>query len=412
MAALPNVAKMFEKANPLNQRHRDAAIAFVHGTPAGIGGLGIQSANAAAGLASNGSVIHAFGPGHVDRWPISSANGAITWHEPSRVSSGNNNWRRWFQGRLQFERDTTLGRWAVGETEQLLPRQVYTFTQVGLEVLRWAGQRGVPSVLESPNGHIRNFREVYEVEAAQWCGSKFRGHPTRQMVERVVEEYQLADRIRVSSEWSRNSLVEHGVPAGNIKVLQQPVDLERFQPACEQIKQIAADGPLRICFVGSLDLRKGFVYLLRAIRLLGPQQVRLEIVGATGNRCCARLFERESHGLNLTASPRDPLPAYHRAEIFVLPTLEDGSPFAVAEAMACGLPVIVTDSCGAAEWVTKDRTGWIVPSRDPVALADALTTALRRRSDLKSMGAQARVDTERRAGDSCFTSFREWLNQN
>ncbi len=400
---------MFENAHPQKSDsviHQQRAIAFVHGTPAGLGGLGIQSANVAASLATNGNVIHAFGPGHVDRWPLSLANGATTWHEPSQVF-GNSNWRRWFPGRVQFDRDTSLGRWAAEETKKLAPLQVYTFTQVGLEVLRWAKQHGVSSVLESPNGHIRNFREVYEVEAARWCGAKFRGHPTAQMVERVEEEYELADRIRVSSEWSKDSLVKHGVPAGKIHVLQQPVDLEVFQPPKDRI---GPEGPLRICFVGSLDLRKGFVYLLQAMRELSPERIRLEIVGATGSRCCSQLFEKESKGLNVSSASGDPLPAYHRAEVFVLPTLEDGSPFAVAEAMSCGVPAIVTDSCGAAEWVTNDRTGWIVPSRNRVALADALATALNRRSDLNSMGALARVDTERRAGASCFTAFHEWLN--
>jgi len=384
-------------------------IAFVYGAPAGIGGLGIQSANAAVALASCATDLHAFGPGHSDRWPLSLASNNIYWHEPSPQSSSwsaRHTWRRWYQGRLQFEHDASLGRWAAEKTRKLHPQQCYVFTQVGLEVLRWAKETGVPSVLECPNGHIRNFREVYEVEAARWCGAKFRGHPSPEMVDRVEEEYELADRIRVSSEWSKDSIIARGVPASKIHVLQQPVDLNLYRPS-ERPRSV--NGPLRICFVGSLDLRKGFVYLLRALRLIGSEKVSLEIVGATGSRCCARLFAKESRGLAVTSAPGDPRPAYHRAEVFVLPTLEDGSPFAVAEAMACGLPVIVTDSCGSAEWITQGHNGWVVPARQPEAIAEALETALRRREDLKSMGDRARADTERRAGPSCFSTFHEWL---
>jgi glycosyltransferase involved in cell wall biosynthesis len=277
-----------------------------------------------------------------------------------------------------------------------------------LEVLQWAKQNGVATVLESPNGHIRNFREVNEAESTRWCGQKFHGHPSSEMVERVEQEYELADRIRVSSEWSKKTMVDRGVSAQKIHVLQQPVDLDVFRPSG---KTNNVEGPLRICFVGALDLRKGFIYLLQAIRLLGPECITLEIVGATGSRCCARLFAKEASGLTITAGPGDPLPAYHRAEVFVLPTLEDGSPFAVAEAMACGLPVIVTDSCGSAEWVTPGSSGWVVPSRRPEALAEALEAALHNRQDLKSMGELARSDTERRAGPSCFSTFREWLER-
>lgn len=374
-----------------------------------MGGLGIQSANVAAGLATNRTALHAFGPGHIDRWPLTTRGNNIKWHtattrRPSWFTRYT--WLRSHHGRLQFQQDTRLGRWAAEGISKLDPQLCYVFTQVGLEVLRWAKDNGIPSVVESPNGHIRNFSQVYEEESARWCGDKFRGHPSPEMVERVAEEYELADRIRVSSEWSKTSIVSGGVPAAKIHVVQQPVDLQRFHPAETSGK---TEGPLRICFVGSLDLRKGFVYLLRAMRLMGPGRVELEIVGATGSRCCARLYAKESRGLGIGSSVGDPVPAYHRAEVFVLPTLEDGSPFAVAEAMGCGLPVIVTDSCGSAEWVTNGRTGWIVPSRRPDALAEAFETALERRHDLSSMGEQARLDTEKRAGPSCFSSFREWL---
>ena len=378
---------------------------LIHGVPGGIGGLGVQSANAAAALASVASGVHAFGPGPVP----ASTNGNIHWHQapaPSSLWSPQYTWRRWYQGRAQFERDARLGRWAAAGIAQLRPRLCYTFTQVGLETLKWSRSNGVPSSLESPNGHIRNFRSVYESESDRWCRSRYRGHPAAAMVERVEEEYDLADRIRVSSQWSKDSLIARGLPPNKISVIQQPVDLERFRPAPHPPKPT---GPLRICFVGSLDLRKGFVYLLRALRLLPPDAASLEIVGATGSRCCARLFTEESQELSVTSSVGDPLPAYQRAEIFVLPTLEDGSPFAVAEAMACALPVIVTSSCGSAEWVEEGRSGWVVPSRNPEAIAAVLERAIERRSELRAMGNAARKDTEERAGSSCFSSFSNWF---
>jgi UDP-glucose:(heptosyl)LPS alpha-1,3-glucosyltransferase len=181
--------------------------------------------------------------------------------------------------------------------------------------------------------------------------------------------------------------------------------LKRYHPPAVRLQQ---DGPLRLCFVGSLDFRKGFVYLLRAMRLIGPSRVSLEIVGATGDRYCAKLLAREGAGLNIKYAPGNPVSAYHQAELFVLPTLEDGSPFAVAEAMACGLPVIVTDSCGSAEWVRSGQSGWVVRAAHPEALAAAMEDALNRRRDLISMGLLARQDVEHRAGASCFSNISEW----
>jgi glycosyltransferase involved in cell wall biosynthesis len=226
------------------------------------------------------------------------------------------------------------------------------------------------------------------------------------MVERVQREYELAMRVRVSSHWSKGSFIENGVPAGKIAVFQQPVNLSRFRPAREFPP---AKGPLRVCFVGSLDLRKGFVYLLQAAKLVGTERISLEVVGASGDRVCKLLLMRERAGLALCCTPGDPLPTYQSAELMVLPTLEDGSPFAAAEAMACGLPVIVTNCCGSAEWVRPGVTGWIVPTASAEALAAALEDALSRRDQLRLMGAAARRDTECRAGLHCLQPLRQWL---
>lgn len=384
-------------------------VVCVYGAQAGVGGLGIQSANALASIAAGRAQVHAFGPGRIAAWPLPENDSNIRWREsPQFISRWSTRYThlRWSHGDLQFKQDSRLGRWAAAGVAHVQPALCYVFTQVGLETLRWAKRSGVTTVLESPNGHICNFKEVYEQESLRWCGTKFKGHPNSKMVERVEEEYQLADRIRVSSEWSKLSIAAGGVPPEKIYTLPQPVNLTRFYPREERKKQ---DGPLRLCFVGSLDLRKGFVYLLRAIKKVGAHRISLEIAGATGDRQSRALMERESEGVMFECAPGDPVPVYHRAELFVLPTLEDGSPFAAAEAKACGLPVIVTSSCGAAEGVRQGETGWVIPAADEQALAQALEEALDRRKDLCEMGNLARADVERDAGPACFTAVQNWL---
>jgi glycosyltransferase involved in cell wall biosynthesis len=386
-------------------------VACIYGVQAGLGGLGVQSANAIASLATGGSPVHAFGPGHNLVWPVSHSRPNINWcNAPIFIPNWATRytWLRWYQGELQFRQDTRLGRWAANQIKQVNAQHGYTFTQVGREMLTWARSAGIPTTLDSPNGNIRNCREVYERESQRWCGKVFRGHPSPAMVERVEEEYQLAGMIRVSSEWAKNSLITGGVAAKKIRVFQQPVDLLRFIPFGHRKE---SNGPLRVCFVGSLDFRKGFLYLLRAVKLLGSDHINLEVVGATGNRHCARLLSDERKGVNLYCAPGNPVPAYHRAELFVFPTLEDGFGFAVAEAMACGLPVIVTNNCGAAEWVKSGRTGWIVPSGKVEPLAQALEEALHHRQELQSMGQLARADVEQRAGSNCFTALSHWIHE-
>jgi len=382
-------------------------VAVVHGVPAGLGGLGQQVASVLDALADYAEV-HAFGPGHTPRWPLPTGTPHVEWHHsPPGVAQWLTRFKplRRYSGLMQFQSDRAVGQWAAKRMQEQRPDLCYVFTQVGLETLAWARRDGTPSVVDSPNGHLRNFRSVNQAEALRLGPAEFRGHPSSVMVRRVEREYALADRMRVSSQWSRASMIAHRVTRP-IAVFQQPLDLARFCPARDRA---ARRGPLRACFVGSLDLRKGFVNLLRAIRLLGPDRISLEMVGATGDRLCRQLLARERATLNLHCAPRDPVPTLHDAEIFVLPTLEDGSPFAVAEAMACGVPVIVSECCGAAEWVREGESGWIVRGGSVEALAVALDQALARRAELPEMGRQARRDTEHRAGLHCLEPLREWL---
>jgi glycosyltransferase involved in cell wall biosynthesis len=261
----------------------------------------------------------------------------------------------------------------------------------------------VPNVLDNPNGHICGFAEVCRTEWKKWVGGTYHGHPTDEMIARVEREYELADRIRVSSEWAKRSMVARGVAADKIFVCPQPVDLVRFRPSAVRSPSAPQPtGALRVVFVGSIDVRKGFVYLLQAVRAVGADRVRVEFVGGTGDRGTRRLFAHGRSGLAVEVSPGDPVPAYHRAELFVLPSLEDGFGFVVAEAMACGLPVVVTDQCGSAEWVTPEATGWIVSSGSVPALSAVLEQALAGRARLTEMGYAARRAIEARQPGVAF----------
>jgi len=313
---------------------------------------------------------------------------------------------RWKSGLAACERDTRQAQWAAREVERIRPHSCYLFTQVALETLRWCRREGIPSVLDNPNGHIRNYLQILERESMRWFGKKFQGHPSARMLERVEEEYELADRNRVYSEWGQASMLRFGVKAEKIHVLRQTVNLARFRPP--KVRP-SIDGPLRICYVGSLDLRKGFVYLLRAIREIGAKHIRLRIVGATGDRHCAKLLAREARGLQVECAPGDSIPVYQQSELLAVPTLEDGLPFVLVEGLASGLPVIVTREAGASECVQPGRSGWIVEAAEVAPLAAALEAALQNRRDLWSMGQQARADVERYAGPTQLQQLSDWF---
>lgn len=353
--------------------HGTAILAF--GVPPGPGGLGHHAAHVSAALTPLFPRLRVYKgaarpmPGWIRRYTH----------------------LRFLTGQYQYLGDSRTGRWLADELDRHPFELGYFLTQIARESLSRARSRGARTILDNPNGHIRDFRDQLCRESRRWTGSRYLGHPSERMAKRVEEEYRLADSIRVSSRWAKRSLVERGVDAAKVFVVPQIVDVERFTP----VERRQPSGPLKLVFVGSFSLGKGFPYLLRAMARLGPSRVSLEMIGATGDRWCRRLLDRLKAGLDVTHAPANPLAAYQRGELFVLPTLHDGFGLVVAEAMACGLPVITTDCCGAAETVQPGESGWLVPAGDEDALAAALDVALSRRDLLREMGRAARRTAER-----------------
>ncbi|MGE0450080.1 MAG: glycosyltransferase family 4 protein [Vicinamibacterales bacterium] len=370
------------------------SIAVGYSVPPGPGGLGHASADAIAAVTAFDPDVRAYGPRPADdvraQIPVSvelvpSPDG-IAGRRRRRYT-----WLRYFTGAYQMGVDERLGRWiADAMAARALPDQAYLFTQVASEALARMRDAGRPVFLDNPNGHIRDFREKLCAESERWTGWRYLGHPSEAMVRRVEREYLLADRIRVWSTWAADALARRGVDPDKVVVAPPRIDIARYSPGAPR----AGGGPLRVLFVGSLCLRKGFPYLLRCLRRLAPRHVELHMTGATGDPWCRRLLARLSSGLAVTHAPGDPIERYRGADLFVLPTLDEGFGLVVAEAMACGVPVITTDACGAAEWV-PEGAGWVVRAGDEDALCEAIEAALVERDRLADMRGAARAAAER-----------------
>ncbi len=169
--------------------------------------------------------------------------------------------------------------------------------------------------------------------------------------------------------WSRQaarSLVEaYGVPGDKVQVIRPGVDLERFRPGPPH----RPDERLRVLFVGGDFTRKGGGDLLEAARALG-HRVELDIVTGGAVAVPAGLACRVHRGLG----PGDPrlLDLYRTADVFALPTRGDCLPQVLAEAAACALPIIATDTGAVSEVVRHGRNGFLVPAKSPHDIAVAL----------------------------------------
>ncbi|HEY1459292.1 MAG TPA: glycosyltransferase family 4 protein [Casimicrobiaceae bacterium] len=197
-------------------------------------------------------------------------------------------------------------------------------------------------------------------------------------IERKLFSSPVLRAVICNSKMVRAEIHERfGVPEERLPVIYNGVDSEAFSPELRK-HRAALRAALRIAeeatvflLLGSGYARKGVARAMRALAQL-PDDCHLIVVGrdkAQGHY--KRLARRLGIGARvaLLGAQDEPKPFYGAADVFVLPTLYDPCPNAALEAMACGLPVITSTKCGAAELVLEHDAGRVCPARDIDALA-------------------------------------------
>jgi glycosyltransferase involved in cell wall biosynthesis len=189
------------------------------------------------------------------------------------------------------------------------------------------------------------------------------------------------------------------VPGLSVATVHNAVDVESFTPADPGAE------PPRAVYVGTLSRRKGMHDLVAALELLRDRGIELplDVVGGGHEVGEAEADELRTRirGSRLpvtllgSRSPEEVAAVLRSAQLFVLPSHWEGQPIAILEAMASGLPVVVT-AVGANPDVVRDGVdGLVVPSHDPAALADALALLVRDTAERVRMGASARERAEK-----------------
>jgi glycosyltransferase involved in cell wall biosynthesis len=215
------------------------------------------------------------------------------------------------------------------------------------------------------------------------------------------EEISLADHILTVSELARAGYLEAGVPAARVHAIALGADANLFHPGPVQARDPSS--PCTFLFAGASINRKGIDVLVEAFGALQrkfPGKARLVVVGPRGDSHA--LLERPGIGdvvVRAAVAQADLLETYRSADCFVLPSRHDSFGMAVLEAMACGLPAIVSEMVGAREAIEEGRCGWVVPINDASALESRLTWCVENRAALAAMRPVARAAAERYGWD-------------
>jgi len=191
-----------------------------------------------------------------------------------------------------------------------------------------------------------------------------------------------------------------GLDGDKLHIIYNGIDLDAFHPRLREQHRgvvrkelgIGEAVPLLV-FVGSGFERKGVPQLLRALAQLEAAQ--LVVVGRDKGERRMRELAKKLGVLRRThfIGPREDVrPWYGASDCFVLPTLYDPFPNAALEALACGLPVITTSACGAAELIEQGRNGYVC--RDSLSIGELASCMRSGLSESAALGPAARATAE------------------
>jgi glycosyltransferase involved in cell wall biosynthesis len=205
-------------------------------------------------------------------------------------------------------------------------------------------------------------------------------------------ECTLADQIVVNSSWSRDALLREGVPAEKIKIVPlgyeaapETILYERDYPAA-----FTSQRPLRVLYLGQINLRKGVGQLFDAVKLLAREDVEFWFVGPVQIDIPSEL-KANARVKSFGAVPRSQVHEYYKnADVFVFPTLSDGFGLTQLEAQSWKLPVVASRYCG--EVVRDGVNGVLLREVSGQAIADVLLRFLRSPETLQAMSARSGLD--------------------
>jgi glycosyltransferase involved in cell wall biosynthesis len=260
---------------------------------------------------------------------------------------------------------------------------VVAWSGMALHTHRRARQLGALRVVERGSSHIAFQRDILEEEQHRW-GLRGPAPVDAWAVEKELIEYAEADAIAIPSAFVRRSFVSRGVPESRLLQVPYGVDLREFHPAPKQTPGF------RAIFVGALSLRKGIPDLLEAAKrakaelwLVGPRQSEVEPI----------LERYAGHYQYKGSVPQSRLPGFYaQADVFVIASIEEGLAMVIPQALACGLPVVCSTNSGGDDLVRDGVNGYVVPIRDPDALAKRIA-ALRDDPERLTAMKRAAVDS-------------------
>jgi glycosyltransferase involved in cell wall biosynthesis len=263
---------------------------------------------------------------------------------------------------------------------------VYGYEDGCLESFRAARKRGLRCFYDLPIAYWETVRKLLEEESArlpEWEPTLVGTRDSREKLARKTEELALADVVICPSRFVLESLplairqekrclvAEFGSPP----VVAQAA--HRSAPA--------GSNRLRVLFAGSMTQRKGLADVFAAMKLLKRNDVELMVMGSPIAPMEFYRGQYRDFTYMSTRPHHEVLELMQSCDALVLPSIAEGRALVQQEALANGLPLIVTENAGGADLIVSGETGFLVPIRSPDLIAEKIAWLADHRERLPNM---------------------------
>jgi glycosyltransferase involved in cell wall biosynthesis len=273
---------------------------------------------------------------------------------------------------------------------------VFAYSYAAREIFRFAKSRGWHTVLgqidPGPEEEKIVAREAARVPelAREWQAAPAEYWASWR------EECMLADRIVVNSEWSREGLIRGGVPGEKISIIPLAYEIPKVRGQRSEVGWVRKypvrfthERPMRVLFLGLINLRKGVARLFEAARMLRDEPVEFWMVGPVEIANASRVADAGRVKWFGPVTRNKAAEFYRDADVFILPTLSDGFAITQLEAQAYGLPVIASKNCG--NVVENGVNGIVLDEPSAACIANAVRRCIASPDWLEKLASASRV---------------------
>jgi glycosyltransferase involved in cell wall biosynthesis len=278
---------------------------------------------------------------------------------------------------------------------------VYAYEDAAEYTFAAARARALGCIYEMPIAHWQTVQRLLHEEAQrlpEWRRTIQGLDDSPAKLERKSRELELADAIVVPSRFVMDSLPAH-ITSTKRCVLAPFGAPSRHALADEGRRDPGR--PLRVMFAGAMTQRKGLADLFAAMRLLNRRDVELVVLGALNAPMAFYRSQYDAFVYEGTRSHADVLAVMRTCDVLALPALVEGRALVQQEALASGLPLIVTANAGGDDLIEEGRTGFLVPIRSPEAIADRIAWF----ADHRDMLAGMRNEAIRKAAETGWAGY-------